>query len=83
MSAEQKISQLIRPSRHTKPCIPTKSATSFRMTTGLNQNNQQQEIDMESICNWVVEHFYLQTSKMLKTLHNECVIIIDHYSCQS
>jgi hypothetical protein len=38
---------------------------------------------MESICNWVVEHFYLQTSKMLKTLHNECVIIIDHYSCQS
>jgi hypothetical protein len=27
-----KIRQLIRPSRHTKPCTPTKSATSFRMT---------------------------------------------------
>jgi hypothetical protein len=39
--------------------------------TGLNQNNQQQQIDMESICNWLLEHFYFQTSKILKTLHNE------------
>jgi hypothetical protein len=37
----------------------------------LNKNNQQQQIDMESIYNWVLEHFYLQTSKMMKSNHNE------------
>jgi hypothetical protein len=32
MNAENGSAQLIRPSRHTKPRIPAKSATSFRMT---------------------------------------------------
>jgi hypothetical protein len=32
MNIENRSAQLIRPSRHTKPRIPAKSATSFRMT---------------------------------------------------
>jgi hypothetical protein len=33
MNAENRSAQLIRPSRHTKPRIPAKLATSFHMTT--------------------------------------------------